>query len=169
MASAGSRTGAFASATTTRTQSPWLGFGYAMSGILISAFVTYLIGMRMDRGTVRRLAGPKLNRISRPATARDRSPDRIASRAPRAICHRGGRCRGDPRQAARFHACNRARNATWHACSHRLRRSARSRVARPGEENLWLVAAVAMALGIATFLVRRWLLTTQLHGESTRA
>jgi uncharacterized membrane protein YdjX (TVP38/TMEM64 family) len=42
---------------------PWLGFGYAMSGILISAFVTYLIGMRMDRGTVRRLAGPKLNRI----------------------------------------------------------------------------------------------------------
>ncbi len=32
-----------------------------------------------------------------------------------------------------------------------------------------LVAAVAMALGIATLLVRRWLLTTQLHGESTRA
>ena len=39
----------------------------------------------------------------------------------------------------------------------------------PSEVNLWLVAAVAMALGIATFLVRRWLLTTQLHGESTRA
>lgn len=42
---------------------PWLGFGYAMSGILIAALVTYVIGMRMDRSTVRRLAGPKLNRI----------------------------------------------------------------------------------------------------------
>ena len=42
---------------------PWLGFGYALLGVCASAVVTYYIGRRMKRDTVRRLAGPKLDRM----------------------------------------------------------------------------------------------------------
>jgi uncharacterized membrane protein YdjX (TVP38/TMEM64 family) len=42
---------------------PWLGFLYAMLGIVGSSIVTYYAGKRMRRDTVRRLAGPKLDRM----------------------------------------------------------------------------------------------------------
>ncbi len=42
---------------------PWLGFGYALLGICASAVATYWLGRRMRRDTVRRLAGPKLDRM----------------------------------------------------------------------------------------------------------
>ena len=42
---------------------PWLGFLYSLTGITASAIVTYYIGRRMRRDTVRRLAGPKLDRM----------------------------------------------------------------------------------------------------------
>jgi uncharacterized membrane protein YdjX (TVP38/TMEM64 family) len=149
---------------------PWLGFGYAMSGILISAFVTYVIGMRMDRGTVRRLAGPKLNRII--AVLRRRgivalTALRLVPLAPFAIV---GVVAGAIRVKLRDFMLATAFGmlpGTLAAAvfSDHLEVALRD----PSEVNLWLVAAVLMALGIATLLVRRWLLTTQLHGESTRA
>jgi uncharacterized membrane protein YdjX (TVP38/TMEM64 family) len=42
---------------------PWLGFAYSMSGIIGAAVVTYIAGRRMRRDTVRRLAGPKIERM----------------------------------------------------------------------------------------------------------
>jgi phospholipase D1/2 len=42
---------------------PWLGFGTALTGICASSVVTYYIGRRMKRDTVRRLAGPRLDRM----------------------------------------------------------------------------------------------------------
>ena len=42
---------------------PWLGFVYAMSGIVLAAVATYYAGRRMKRDTVRRLAGPHLDRM----------------------------------------------------------------------------------------------------------
>jgi len=39
---------------------PWLGFTIALSGVVLSAAVTYFAGMRMRRSTVRRLAGQRL-------------------------------------------------------------------------------------------------------------
>jgi phosphatidylserine/phosphatidylglycerophosphate/cardiolipin synthase-like enzyme/uncharacterized membrane protein YdjX (TVP38/TMEM64 family) len=44
---------------------PVLGTVYALGGALLSAFVTYTIGRRIGRETVRRLAGERLNAISR--------------------------------------------------------------------------------------------------------
>ena len=44
---------------------PLLGGVYAMSGALLSAAVTYFIGRRLGRNTVRHLAGSRLNRITR--------------------------------------------------------------------------------------------------------
>jgi len=42
---------------------PWLGFAVALAGVVFSAAVTYFAGMFMRRDTVRRLAGPRLNRM----------------------------------------------------------------------------------------------------------
>jgi phospholipase D1/2 len=42
---------------------PWLGALYALIGIVFSAVVTYFVGQRMRRDSVRRLAGPKLDQI----------------------------------------------------------------------------------------------------------
>src|SRR4029079_16995048 len=42
---------------------PLLRFLYALVGIVGSATVTYFVGRRVRRDTVRRLAGPKLDRI----------------------------------------------------------------------------------------------------------
>lgn len=43
---------------------PWLGFIYAMSGILLAAVASYFAGRMLNRDTVRRIAGEKLNRLS---------------------------------------------------------------------------------------------------------
>jgi len=42
---------------------PWMGFLYALFGITFSSVATYYIGVRMRRDTVRRLAGPKLDKM----------------------------------------------------------------------------------------------------------
>jgi uncharacterized membrane protein YdjX (TVP38/TMEM64 family) len=42
---------------------PWLGFAYTMTGIVGAAAMTYVAGRRMRRDTVRRLAGPKIERM----------------------------------------------------------------------------------------------------------
>jgi len=42
---------------------PWLGFLYSLIGIVSAAVVTFFAGKRMRRDTVRRLAGPKIERM----------------------------------------------------------------------------------------------------------
>ena len=42
---------------------PWLGFLYSLTGICVSSAVTWYMGRHMRRDTVRRLAGPKLDRM----------------------------------------------------------------------------------------------------------
>jgi phospholipase D1/2 len=43
---------------------PWLGVGYALTGILLAAAANYFVGRSMNRETVRRIAGDRLNRVS---------------------------------------------------------------------------------------------------------
>ncbi len=42
---------------------PWKGAALALTGITLAAVFTYFVGMRMRRDTVRRLAGPRLDRM----------------------------------------------------------------------------------------------------------
>ena len=44
---------------------PWLGFVYAAGGALASALVTYLVGARIGKESLRNFLGPRLNRIRR--------------------------------------------------------------------------------------------------------
>ena len=48
-------------AATAATFGPWLGFAYAGAGTLLSAFVTFVLGARLGKKTLRDLLGPKLN------------------------------------------------------------------------------------------------------------
>ena len=43
---------------------PWEGLAYAMTGVTVASAVGYYAGRAFGRNTVRRLAGPRLNRIS---------------------------------------------------------------------------------------------------------
>jgi phospholipase D1/2 len=49
---------------------PWLGFTYAMAGVMVAALVTFYAGRLVRRDTVRRLAGRKLDRLSAAMRAR---------------------------------------------------------------------------------------------------
>jgi len=42
---------------------PWLGFAYAMTGIELAAWTSYVAGQRFSRNTVRRVSGPRMNRV----------------------------------------------------------------------------------------------------------
>lgn len=44
---------------------PWKGFAVAMAGVVFSAFVLYLAGRQVKKKTVSRIAGPKIERISK--------------------------------------------------------------------------------------------------------
>ena len=44
---------------------PWLGFGYAMAGVLLSALVTYYIGRFLPPERVKRIAGDHFERMRR--------------------------------------------------------------------------------------------------------
>jgi uncharacterized membrane protein YdjX (TVP38/TMEM64 family) len=44
---------------------PWLGFGYAMSGILLAAVLAYWAGSRVSRNTLRRLSGKRLSGLTK--------------------------------------------------------------------------------------------------------
>ena len=43
---------------------PWLGFVYGMTGILLAAAATYVVGQKLPDDTVRKLAGPKMDGIA---------------------------------------------------------------------------------------------------------
>jgi uncharacterized membrane protein YdjX (TVP38/TMEM64 family) len=42
---------------------PWLGFAYALTGVIASALVTYAIGARFGQAALRRLIGARLERV----------------------------------------------------------------------------------------------------------
>ena len=46
------------------TFGPWEGLTYAMSGVLLAALAGYALGRQVNRERVRRIAGPRLNRIA---------------------------------------------------------------------------------------------------------
>jgi phosphatidylserine/phosphatidylglycerophosphate/cardiolipin synthase-like enzyme/uncharacterized membrane protein YdjX (TVP38/TMEM64 family) len=50
-------------AATAATFGPWFGFAYAMTGVLLSALVTYGIGAHFGQSALRRLIGERMERI----------------------------------------------------------------------------------------------------------
>lgn len=143
---------------------PWLGFGCAMTGILISALVTYVIGMRMDRSMVRRLAGPSLHRcldVLRRRGIVAMTALRLVPLAPFPI-------EGILAGAIRIKLLDFMIGTALGMLPGTLTTTVfgdQLQVALhdPRQVNLWLIAGVVLVLVVASLLVRRWLLTTQTH------
>ena len=148
---------------------PWHGFAYAMCGILLACTLTYAVGMKMNRETVRRLARGKLTRMSQ--IMRHRGV--IAMTAVRLV------------PLAPFAVVNVVAGAIHLRFRDFMIGSALgilpgtlvatvfgdqlvSGLKDPRSINLWLVGALAIALVAGTRIVRRWLFgqasTSTTHG-----
>ncbi|MGI9045475.1 MAG: VTT domain-containing protein [Burkholderiales bacterium] len=140
----------------------WLGFAYAFIGIQLAALATYGMGQAMSRDTVRRIAGTKLNRISK--VLRDKGL--LAVIALRVI------------PVAPFIVVNMVIGAARVKLWHYLAGSAigllpgtlaatvfadqfETWLRDSGKVNWIVVAAVAIVFVVAIVLVRRWFLKSQ--------
>jgi phospholipase D1/2 len=148
---------------------PWLGFVYAMLGIELSAWLTFIAGRRLDRGTVRRIAGVRLNEIIQVLRRRGLlaiTALRLVPLAPFAV---------EGVVAGAVHV------KTWHfllgtaigvlpgtLTSTVFGDQLHAALQDPSQINYGLIGAVVLVLAAATWLVRRWLVasaaTTSQHG-----
>jgi phospholipase D1/2 len=147
---------------------PWHGFAYAMSGILVACGITYAVGTKMNRQTVRRLARGRLNRLSRVMRRRGL----LAMTAVRLV------------PLAPFPVVNVVAGAIRVPMRYFLLGSALgilpgtlvatvfgdqlvTGLKDPRSINLWLVGILVLALVVGTRLVRRWLFgkNPQPHGS----
>ncbi len=136
----------------------WLGFAYAMSGILIAAVASYLAGRMLDRETVRRLAGIRLNQGSEKL----RQGGLLAVTALRLVPMAPFAVEGLVAGAVRI--------KLWHLVlgtfigtlpgtlattvfGNQLEAALRD----PAEINYWLLGGIVLVLGAGVLVVRRWL------------
>jgi phospholipase D1/2 len=149
---------------------PLLGFAYAMLGIELSAWVTYVAGQRLDRGTVQRVAGAKLNDILQVLRRRGllaMTALRLVPLAPFAV--EGvvaGAVRVKPRH---FLAGTALGMLPGTLTSTVFGNQLQVWLEQPHRINYWLIALALVLLGTATWLVRRWLIasapaSTSRHG-----
>ena len=149
---------------------PWLGFAYAMCGILLAAFLSYCAGTWLDRGTVRRLAGPKLNHMIEQLRRRGLIAMTALRLVPLAPFVVEGVVAGAIRMslwdfmlATAIGMLPGTLMAT--VFGHQLETALRD----PRDLNLWLIAAVILVFGAATLFVRRWLSTAAEPDEQVPA
>ena len=146
---------------------PWLGFTYAMLGIELSAWLTFIAGKRLDKDAVRRVAGAKLNDIIQVLRTRGLlaiTALRLVPLAPFAV-------EGVVAGAIRV--------KLWHfmlgtaigilpgtLASTVFGDQLQAGMEDPAKVNYWLIGAVLLVLGAATWWVRRWLVTSAANTSS---
>jgi uncharacterized membrane protein YdjX (TVP38/TMEM64 family) len=138
-----------------------------MAGILISALFTYWVGTRMDRSTVRRLAGPKLSRILDVLRRRGLMALTALRLVPLAPFTIEGIVAGAIRIRLRDFTLGTALGMLPGTLAATVFGDQLEIALRdPGEVNLWIVGGVTVALITATLLVRRWLVSQSAHGSA---
>lgn len=146
---------------------PWLGFVYAMLGIQFAAWLTYVAGQRLNRGTVRRLAGRKLDAIIEVLRRRGliaMTALRLVPLAPFAV-------EGLVAGAVRI--------KLWHfllgtaigilpgtLAATVFGDQLEALIEDRGSVNYWLIAGAVSLLAVATWLVRRWLNNSSVQSTS---
>jgi uncharacterized membrane protein YdjX (TVP38/TMEM64 family) len=147
-----------------------LGVIYAVSGIMIAAEMTYFAGMLFDRGTVRRVAGAKLNRVTEILRRRGLlavTALRLVPLAPFAV-------EGLVAGAIRI--------KLWHftlgtalgiipgtLATILLGDQIETALRDPGQINYWPVAGAGLLLVAAAFAVRKWLFNPRFGKTTARA
>ncbi|MGH8188343.1 MAG: TVP38/TMEM64 family protein, partial [Steroidobacteraceae bacterium] len=153
---------------------PLAGFAYAMIGIEVSAWVTFVTGRRLNRNTVRRIAGAKLNDILQVLRRRGllaMTALRLVPLAPFAV---EGVVAGAVRvKLSDFLIGTALGMLPGTLTSTVFGDQLKVWLEDPSRINYWLIALVLAVLGIATWLVRRWLVTSapaaSKHGVGARA
>jgi phospholipase D1/2 len=143
---------------------PWLGFVYALAGIEIAAWLTYVLGMLLRRDTVRRVAGSNLNRIIEMMRRRGL----IAMTALRLVPLAPFIVEGIVAGAVRI--------KLWHfmvgtaigmlpgtLAATILSEQLQAALEDPSEVNYWLIGAAVLIVALATWFVRRWLISSTGH------
>lgn len=140
---------------------PLFGFAYAMLGIELSAWVTFYAGQKLNRATVRRVAGAKLNGILDVLRRRGLlaiTALRLVPLAPFAV---------EGVVAGAVHV------KLWHfmvgtaigilpgtLASTVFGDQLQTWIEDPQQINYWLIALVLLVLGAATWMVKRWLVAS---------
>lgn len=150
---------------------PIWGFVIAMSGIQVAAWSNYVAGRKLDPGTVRRLAGAKLDRILQVLRRRGlvaMTALRLVPLAPFAV-------EGVVAGAVRVRMWEFLLGTALGILPGTLASTVfgdqlQAWLDDPARINYWLIAVVLFLLGGATWFVRRWLIsaaaTTPRHGVS---
>jgi phosphatidylserine/phosphatidylglycerophosphate/cardiolipin synthase-like enzyme/uncharacterized membrane protein YdjX (TVP38/TMEM64 family) len=140
---------------------PLAGFAYAMLGIELSAWVSFALGKAMDRNTVRRIAGTRLNSILLVLRRRGLLAMTALRLVPLAPFLVEGVVAGAARVKFSDFMIGTALGMlpgtlTSTVFGHQLQVWLQD----PSQIDYWLIALVLLVLGIATWLVRRWLLAS---------
>jgi phosphatidylserine/phosphatidylglycerophosphate/cardiolipin synthase-like enzyme/uncharacterized membrane protein YdjX (TVP38/TMEM64 family) len=140
---------------------PWLGVCYAMAGIVVAAISNYLVGRMMNRGTVRRIAGGRLNRVSEVLRRKGllaMTAVRLVPMAPFAVV---GLVAGAIRiRFAHFVGGTALGILPGSAVTTIFGEQLASALIDPAQINYWLIAVVAVAFVAGIYAVRRWLWKT---------
>jgi phospholipase D1/2 len=148
---------------------PLLGFVYAMLGIELSAWTTFVVGRKLNRTAVRRVAGARLSAILEVLRRRGLlaiTALRLVPLAPFAV---EGVVAGAVRvKLWHFMAGTAIGMLPGTLTSTVFGDQLQVWLEDPSKINYWLIALVLFVLGSATWLVRRWLVTsapaTSRHG-----
>jgi uncharacterized membrane protein YdjX (TVP38/TMEM64 family)/phosphatidylserine/phosphatidylglycerophosphate/cardiolipin synthase-like enzyme len=140
---------------------PFMGFVYAMVGIELSAWVSFVLGKKMNRNTVRRIAGTKLNGILQVLRRRGL----LAMTALRLVPIAPFLVEGVVAGAARVKLSDFMIGTALGMLPGTLTSTVfgdqlQTWLEDPRRINYWAIALVLGLLGIATWLVRRWLLAS---------
>jgi uncharacterized membrane protein YdjX (TVP38/TMEM64 family) len=138
-----------------------------MLGIECAAWLTYVAGQRLSRDTVRRVAGSNLNRIIEVMRRRGL----IAMTALRLVPLAPFIVEGIVAGAVRI--------KLWHfmvgtaigmlpgtLAATILSEQLRAALKNPGDVNYWLIGAAVLIVALATWFVRRWLISSSGHTSS---
>jgi phospholipase D1/2 len=136
---------------------PWLGFAYGMAGILVAALATYYAGRILSRETVKRLAGDKLDEMSKKL----RSHGLAAVTAVRLVPAAPFAIEGVIAGALRLKLWHYTLGTFLGMLPGVLATSVfggqiAAALEDPSQINWWILAGVVLAFVVFTYLVRRW-------------
>jgi len=148
---------------------PWFGFLYAMTGIELAAWLTYAGGERMQRDTVRRMAGSKLNRVIEVMRRRGllaMTALRLVPLAPFAVEGLVAGAVGVKLWHFMLGTAIGILPGTLAATI--FGNELQAAFGDSGRINYWLIAGALTFMALATWLVRRWLLSSVAATEGPR-
>lgn len=136
---------------------PWLGFAYSMSGIVLAALATYYAGRALRPETVKRLAGDKLDHVTKAL----RRHGLLAMFAVRIVPAAPFAVEGIVAGAVRIKVSDYALATVMGMAPGVLATTVfgdqlATALEDPSKINYWLVGGVLIAFIVLTYFVRRW-------------